>query len=150
LASSNDVPSRYDQLIFGIWPLLLALAMKAAMPAAFGKPRYEAPFVTSVGSLAMAVRVSLVLSNCRPAPAPLMSTAPLATTVTLKVLPVPTGEIVVVAGRTLMVFVFPVSASVAAGRITEATRNMAPADSAASLDRFTWLSLSGFGWRCRT
>jgi hypothetical protein len=77
-----------------------------------------------------------------------MVLAPLPTRLTVKVAPVPTGEMVVVAAMTLMVFVLPVSAEAIAGTRTEATRNMAPADNAASLDRFTWLSLSGYRMRC--
>src|SRR5262245_54131357 len=132
--------------MFGIWPgfapPVLAAAMNAAVFATLGKPPKPAPLAVTVAPLAIAVRVSLVLSNWRPAPAPLICTLPLATRLTVKLPPV-AGGLIVGAPVTLMVVVFPLSAVATAGANTEATRNIALADRAASLDRFTWLSLSG-------
>jgi hypothetical protein len=126
-ATSFEEPSRYDQPMTGIEPAALAFAMNVAREPADGKPAYETPLPTSVGSFARAVSVSLVLSKVRPAPAPLMATEPLPTRVTVNVPPIPTGVIVVVAGMILIVFVLPVSADAMAGRRIDASRQSAPA-----------------------
>src|SRR5262249_43001507 len=79
------------------------------------------------------------------ADAPAMGTVACELMSTMKVLP---AEVPTLFG--LRLSVPEPAARAVAGTSTEATRNMALADSAASLDRFTWLSLSGIGGRSRT
>jgi hypothetical protein len=134
-ATSFDDPSRYDQPMTEMEPEVLAFAMNVAREPADGKPAYETPLPTSVGSFARAVSVSLVLSKVRPAPAPLIATAPFPTTVTVKVPPVAGGLMVFVVGTTLIVFVLPVSADAIAGSRIDASRQSPPA--IASRDRST-------------
>src|SRR5262245_5979845 len=88
---------------------------------------------------------SRVLSKLTLADAPLSGTLADVVMSTKKVLPV---VVPTVDGERLIV---PVpAASAVAGASTAATRKMAPTDRAVSLDRFTWLSLSGIGGRSRT
>src|SRR5262249_45050431 len=87
---------------------------------------------------------SFVLSKLMLADAPLMVTDACVLMSRKKLLPV-----VVLTLAWLGVRVPLPAAMAVSGAITDATRNMAPADSAASLDRFTWLSLSGIGGRSR-
>src|SRR3974377_1189962 len=124
----------------GRWPVLLAVAMVATDGST--QLALEAPQSAPLVTLTI---WSLVLSKSMPAAAPLIGTDACELIVTVNVLPT---VVLTVFGLRLIVPLL--AASAVAGTSTEATRNMAPPDRAASLDRFTWLSLSGIGRRCLT